>query len=692
MATRDQARQEIRSRWREIIPTMTAPAKERVNGETSWICPICSHGTNGDGLTRNPQSKDGNSLKCFSCGFSGDIIDLYQQINHTDFPTAFSFLSEVLNLTIDADTPNHAKNARTERPTSDYLPQGNDTTPPEKESQESPLKRATEGKPNFAPYYTLCRDRLTDPAAVDYLAQRGISLATAQRAGLGYDPAADPMNAPAGEGYKPHPCPRIIIPCTDSFYTARRIDGREEYRVANPKGGKPAPFNLAALYAQEAQEVFIVEGWADALSLMEIGRAAIALNSTNQAGAFIEILREHRPAATLILALDNDEAGRKAAKTIEEGCKTLNLYTTAANIAGEYKDPSEAIVADKEGFYDRVEKAAITAHRPDNTGSYLDSGVFEDQAAFDKPILTGFPVMDTVTGGLYSGLYILAARSALGKTTFALQLADQIAAGGRDVVFFSLEQSRFELVSKSLARTVYLTRSKNMEVWKDTGYSSLDIRKGGLNTGEVRAAIDRYKKEISDRVSIIEGNFETDVLSIRRYLEDYKRRTGAAPVCIIDYVQVLRLDNRQKQMGARETTDEAIREIKRISRDLRIPIIAISSINRSNYQTPISFESLKESGGLEFTADAVWGLQLSILSEEAIFTKDGSEVKKREAVKAALAEDPRRIELVTLKNRFGPSDSRCYFLYWPRYDLFLEDKEYNVRPAEKPFSSFGKSY
>ena len=78
---RELAKQQIKSEWRNLITGITQPAQQKVNGETSYICPLCGHGTHGDGLARNPKSEDGYSLKCFSCGFSGDIISLYQKVN-----------------------------------------------------------------------------------------------------------------------------------------------------------------------------------------------------------------------------------------------------------------------------------------------------------------------------------------------------------------------------------------------------------------------------------------------------------------------------------------------------------------------------------------------------------------------------------------------------------------------------------
>ena len=100
-------------------------------------------------------------------------------------------------------------------------------------------------------------------------------------------------------------------------------------------------------------------------------------------------------------------------------------------------------------------------------------------------------------------------------------------------------------------------------------------------------------------------------------------------------------------------------------------LIVISSVNRANYLTPIDFESLKESGGIEFTADVVWGLQLQCLNDP-LFSKPNSIKEQRAKVKEAKAVTPRRIELVCLKNRYGVSSYSCYFDYYPAADLFIE--------------------
>ena len=100
-------------------------------------------------------------------------------------------------------------------------------------------------------------------------------------------------------------------------------------------------------------------------------------------------------------------------------------------------------------------------------------------------------------------------------------------------------------------------------------------------------------------------------------------------------------------------------------------VLIISSLNRQNYLTPIDFSSFKESGGIEYTADVIWGLQLSIMNEE-LFDREAKLKEKREAVKEA---HPREIELVCLKNRYGISSYSCNFKYYAKYDLFVPERD-----------------
>lgn len=640
-------------------------------GRDHYKCPFCFSGMGSNGTGALMYYPDTNTFFCFSCQKSGDVIDLYEEQNGVDFPTAISLMAKDLGITID-------------RPTAadDFRPEKGPSSPgkgPADPARENVQADKKEPVADYTNYYVYCSSRLEDPAALAYLQGRGISLETARRCYLGFDPSADPANNPGlikedneYVYYIPHPAPRIIFPCTKSHYVARSIDPNTPpaFKKMNPAGSTPGLFNEAALYAQDVQEVFITEGVFDALSILEAGYSAIALNSTSNWELLTNKLQARRPNATLIVCLDNDKPGQEATEKLQNALEWLEIPSTAQDICGKYKDPNEALTGDRDSFLSALQEAVKAAHpaaRPDNTRDYIDNLMAAELDAFrQQDLKTGFSNLDKEAQGLYSGLYILAAGSSLGKTTFALQMADQLAAAGTDVIYFSLEQSRLELVTKSISR---FTAQKDI----NEAVSSINIRKGWLSKS-VLDATKAYKEAVGDRINIIEGNFDTNTIFVGNYVRRYISRNNVRPVVIVDYLQILQPTEDMKRATTKEVMDFTVTELKRLSRDLGIVIICIGSLNRANYLLPVDFESLKESGAIEYSADVVWGLQLMCLNEE-LFSKEGHIKEKRARIKEEKKATPRRIELVCLKNRFGKSSYSCYFNYDPRFDLFTEATE-----------------
>lgn len=675
--TREQAREEFNSR-----PELVLPLLEKSKGGKQYICPCCGSGTGRNSTGALTYYPDTNRLYCFACdtnnpgeGFSNpgqDVLGAYRLINECSETEAFSQVGIVID---DYSPQNATRNAQ-----SDFSEGKRVNTPPAPEAAKTASQELTEATDHTA-YYKECRERLQkSPEAISYLQGRGISLETAAAYWLGFDPKADPAQSN-------RPTPRIIFPTCSTHYVARAIDPTTPSNFAkmNNKGGKPAIFNAKILQDSSTETIFVTEGGFDALSIIEAGAAAIALNSTSNASKLIDLLREKRTAATLILCLDNDKAGQNCTKIIKEGLQRLNISYVTADICGGYKDPNEHLQASRESFTAAVQETIRRVIKPDNITDYIECFMYNEIEQFkkNKDRKTGFKNLDEQSGGLYSGLYVVAAISSLGKTTFCYQMADQLAQAGEDVIFFSMEQSRLELVSKSLAR-----RTAQEDI--TSAVDSLSIRRGYLPASVQRAA-KNYQKTIKDRLSIVEGNFNCNISFIGDYLRTYIKRTETRPVVFIDYLQILQPETNSngKTQTTKEIIDTTITELKRISREQGLTIFAISSVNRGNYLAPIDFESLKESGGIEYTADVIWGLQLQVLNHD-IFNKATKIKEKREKIKAAKAETPRKIELVCLKNRYGISSYSCYFDYFPKYDLFKEGEllaEYQKTEAENTESN-----
>ena len=639
---RDQALQEVKERYAEYL----RPAKKK----GTYICPLCGNGQgrDGDGITVKPGT---THLKCFKCGFGGDLVDLYQAEHGGDTREALEALYELFGLRVDDYTPAPA---------------------PRRQTAAQDFAEPISEERDFTEYFKTARANLT--GAREYLSIRGLSMETASKYWLGYDerwmsPTARERAEREGRRLPPT-SPRLIIPTSSHSYLARdtRQDLDENARkYAKMKEGGVELFNARALYNEEERPVFIVEGEIDALSIIEVGAEAVGLGMARNHHKLLELLEKKPTRSTLILCLDDDKGkahntGAEAQEELRAGLDRLNIsYIIGQSILLGNNDPNEALVKDRAGFTAAVVEAEHqTATRPDSVKDYLTrlmAGEIErfKQGASRK---TGFTNLDEKAGGIYPGLYVLGAISSLGKTTLIHQIADQMAEQGEDVLYFSLEQSRLEMVSKSLSR---LTAKKDVS----KAVSSLAIR-GGYLTPAVLDAADRYAEAVGDRMNVIEGNFNCTVSYISDYVARYMATTKTKPIVIIDYLQILQGEPR---MTAKELVDTNVTELKRLSRSKDIPVFIISSLNRTNYMTPVDYESFKESGGIEYTADVIWGLQLDAINDP-IFDKEGQVKKKRETIREAKKENPRKIELVCLKNRYGISSYKVGFTYYPQYDLF----------------------
>ena len=671
-------------------------------------CPFCGSGSGPNG-TGALKLYDTNTFYCFSCHKYGDIFDLIQNEYNVDFNEALRIASSDMNLPfLSPNSDFFAKNDKyvgekkktSNRPVSvdfracceickrkisenqdiSYLSDeklnaisSNANLPflspnsgfSAKNDKYVGENKKTQNRPvsvDFRAYYEVCKRRLLENKdAISYLSERGISKEVAISHNIGFDPNSDPAHS----GFS---SPRLIIPTSDFHYIGRSIDKKIDKRFAklNVKGAKSGIFNLNALY-EGHDVIFVTEGIFDALSVIELGYESISLNSTSNVDLLLRELESRKTDSFLIISLDNDKSGKDSSILLSKGLNHLNINNIIENISGKFKDPNEALTSDKKSFEINLKSAKLrVSSKPDNVKSYIDLLMRKeiDDLLYVKDRKTGFSSLDALSGGLYPGLYVIAATSSLGKTTFVHQIADNLSMNGNDVLFFSMEQSRLELVSKSIARIIAQNDS-------DSNITSLNIRKGFVND-KVLESMKIYNDLVSDRLSIIEGNFNFDVTYIGDYIRRYVRNNNCNPVVIVDYLQILKPSD--KFGSSKEIIDNNVSELKRISIENNLTLLVISSVNRINYLTPIDFESLKESGGIEYTSDVIWGLQLQCLNE-SLFSEANKIKDKRERIRIAKSSNPRKIELICLKNRYGVSNYQCYFDYYPKNDLFIQSKE-----------------
>ena len=303
---------------------------KKSSGCSLYICPNCGSGSGQHKTGAVQYYPDTQRWYCHKCRTLGDIFTIYELEHGVDFNAALRALAEQLGTAVE---PYSTKPAR--------------KCPP----APSPVQSGSAPK-DLSDYFAACRARLYDPAAIAYLAERGISPETAVAYGLGFDPKADPAGSHRC-------CPRIIIPTNCFHYVARSIDpdAQPGCRMMNNLGATPDLFNRQALYAPGNEPVFVTEGAFDALSIIEAGGSAIALNSASNGRLLLTALQERPTNHPLLLCLDNDETGLVACANLSEQLHDLDadFRDVCIAVCGETKDPNEAFQADKPRFIESVQ-------------------------------------------------------------------------------------------------------------------------------------------------------------------------------------------------------------------------------------------------------------------------------------------------------------------------------------------------
>lgn len=470
----------------------------------------------------------------------------------------------------------------------------------------------------------------------------------------------------------------------------------------NPlKGYKKELYNEQyLLQEQPPRYLFIVEGIYDALSIEVAGGKAIALVGTGY-NRFLEIIKNRHIDTNFIISLDNDLAGTAAAKKLNQELYEMGISRILEQTPPKYgKDANDFLVKDKAALIKWVHDTEYLF-----IADYLATNAATDIKLLEDKIIgrqtfnclpTGYRRIDEkLDGGLYAGLYIMGAVSSMGKTTQLLQMADQLAARGQDILFISLEQSKYELMTKSISRLTYIQelvdqgiltsmestrlqsdqlpdKIKNAQTLRYLMNISLQDKWNDTTREKVEQAYTYYREHIGLREWIKEGVGNISALQIRGYVEQHIKVTGRKPILFIDYLQILAPKNEQVSRGSdKRIIDANVNELKLISRDFNIPIVAVSSFNRENYNTAITMLSYNGSGAIEYGSDILWGLQPTGLGDT-----ERAKVGNKRIVEQEKDKNIRTLDMVMLKNRNGSTANKhTYFKFIPAYNCYLEVTE-----------------
>lgn len=504
-----------------------------------------------------------------------------------------------------------------------------------------------------------------------YLNKRGITLATAHKYHLG-----------AGSNGMDY---TLVIPNDNGSYTERYLEPLQNGQRYRKTGN--GLFNASVLNDGDVRTpIFITEGQIDALSILEHGFKAMATCSTTSIDLFVDeikkLLKQGKEIAPLILCFDNDQSGRKATEKTIAALKNEEIEIAVFKFSKKYNDINEYFLKNESSFLEEIKKIydkhyiltreeEIENYNSKETNINALYDLFYESKNNIDPISTGFKKLDEVLeGGLYGELYTVGGASGEGKTAFSLQMMDNIAQSGKDILIISLEMSRLELVARSLSRLTYdISTSINHtfnEAYAKTEVGISNLRRYKKYSKEeleiIKEAKDKYK-EYAKRIHVIEGIGNITIEKITSVIERHIDLTGNIPVVLIDYLQLIAPED--ARLSDKQIIDKTMLELKRITRDYNVPIVLISSVNRESYkgkkEASISMASFKESGSIEFTSSIVIALEVE---------KEDTEKKTRD------------IKLSVLKNRKGRRAKFIYKYHYPygkfeEIDFYTENQKYN---------------
>jgi len=379
--------------------------------------------------------------------------------------------------------------------------------------------------------------------------------------------------------------------------------------------------------------------WRHIARLMEAGKPADVVTVSESVEASEDKDKTGGPAYLGALAQNTPSALniRRYAELVRERAVQRRLAQVATGIAEEALNPAGKEVGQL------LDEAESRIFQIAESGARRDQGLLEI-----KPVLarvferidhlyhrenqsdvtgvpTGYTRIDQMTSGLQQGdLVVIAARPSMGKTALALNIAEHVAVdNGLPVAIFSMEMSSTQLAMRMLGSIARVDQHK--------------MRTGRLNDKEWGDLSDAMAKLHETPLFIDEGGALT-ALEVRARARRLKRQYSKLGLIVIDYLQLMAASS-QGENRATEIS-EISRSLKAMAKELDVPVVALSQLNRAVDQRPDRrpvMSDLRESGAIEQDADVIL-----FIYREVVYKPD-------------LPEDQRGLaEVIIGKQRNGP--------------------------------------
>ena len=317
--------------------------------------------------------------------------------------------------------------------------------------------------------------------------------------------------------------------------------------------------------------------------------------------------------------------------------KDKQMMRELISAAGEVLTEAFESAGDAAEKLDRAEQKIFDVTQKKITGSAVSIKDLLTEAfeAIDKReghhvtgLPTGFAEMDDLTCGLQNGeMIVIAGRPSMGKTSFAMNIAEHIGADNNmPLAFFSLEMSRQQLAERMLCSRAMM--------------DSQLVRKGMLNDVQYQELV-HAASELSERPIYVDDTPGITPLELRGKARRLRSRYGIR--CIfIDYLQLMSLGGRVE--SRQQEVSEISRYLKALARELEVPVVVLSQLNRSpegreGHRPRMS--DLRESGSIEQDADVVM-----LLHREDYYHRGEPDYQ-----------DANTAEVIVAKQRNGPTDT-----------------------------------
>ena len=354
------------------------------------------------------------------------------------------------------------------------------------------------------------------------------------------------------------------------------------------------------------------------------------------------------------------------AKIVEEKSMLRRLISTATNIITQANNNDE----DVPSLLDSAERQIMDVSERKNRSGFREIKDVLNEALNDVDRLsqqseditglpTGYREFDKMTAGLQpDNLIILAARPAVGKTAFALNIAQNVATTtDTSVAIFSLEMSAESLVNRMLCA--------------EGSINANHLRTGQLDEGEWQNLIVAMGA-LSKTSIFIDDTPGIKMAEIRAKCRRLAKEKGNLGLVVIDYLQLIEGSNKESRQ---QEVSEISRQLKKLAKELGVPILALSQLSRGVEQRqdkrPV-LSDIRESGSIEQDADIVAFLYRDDYYERGESKSDDDEDDE------PLNQDVGEVELIIEKNRAGARGT-VKLLFIKSYNKFS-----NISYAQEP--------